>query len=783
MLTSFQEWEKDVVKINGRVMVFLVAAALMVALALGQAPAEAGEAVVHSGSGANVRSGPGTDYALVGITAKGDRLPVLETSGQWVKVRLADGKTGWVAGWLVEVRQTAQAAQPAVAPAATAPAATAQVSREAVVQKAANLRSGPGTSFAQVGSVSPGARLPVLETSGQWVKVRLADGKTGWVAGWLVEVRQTAQTAQPAVAPAATAPAATTQVSREAVVQKAANLRSGPGTSFAQVGSVSPGARLPVLETSGQWVKVRLADGKTGWVAGWLVEVSQVTQTVQPAQPAPQQSLPIPVTQVSREVVIKAGGVNVRSGPGTSHELAATLPQGTRMPLLEVSGHWLKVRLPDNKTGWVAAWLVDVKQVTTGPAPVASTPVHAVVNGSLVYLRGGPGTTHNVVSQVSRGDRLGILERSGDWYKVAATSGTIGWVAGWLVNVDQAEASTPPDNQVEVPLPEMPLPEVPPVPPANGDSGEEGVDTGPDRKDHMAIELENLSVVEDNDRTVVSVTGSHRLNANVFTLKAPDRLIIDISGAEPGDLTENMVIRTNLVTGVRVGLFSSKPAVTRLVLDLTRPVFYEKKFSADGTMLQVDVYVPRMGEHLSGKVIVLDPGHGGRDPGAIGPNGLQEKAVTLDVATRTARILRESGARVILTRETDIFVDLPDRVDISDKAGADIFVSIHINASPNREKDGTSTYFLRDSTGSHRTACDRLARLIQNELVAELGRRDLGVMQANFVVLRTSAPAALAEIAFISNYSEESLMRQDAFRSRSAEAIARAINNYFALQH
>lgn len=281
---------------------------------------------------------------------------------------------------------------------------------------------------------------------------------------------------------------------------------------------------------------------------------------------------------------------------------------------------------------------------------------------------------------------------------------------------------------------------------------------------------------------MVTVTGTHRLNAKVFTLKAPDRLVIDLSGAEPGQLPENMVVRTEVVTGVRSGLFNSEPAITRLVLDLTRPVFYEKKYSADGTTLQVDVYVPRLGENLPGKVIVLDPGHGGRDPGATGPTGLQEKVVNLDVAMRTARILRENGATVMLTRENDTFVDLPDRVAFSDNAGADVFVSIHMNANPNRDKDGTSTYFRRDSTGSHRTACDRLARLIQNELVAELGRRDLGIMQANFAVLRASAPAALAEVAFISNHSEESLMRQDSFRSKSAEAIARAISNYFALQ-
>jgi N-acetylmuramoyl-L-alanine amidase len=672
---------------------FLAAAVVLVFMLLGQAPAEAREAVVKSGGGVNVRGGPGTGYALVGNAAANERLPVLETSGDWVKVRLADGRAGWVAGWLVEVRQTARAV----------PAQSVQA-REAVAQKAVNIRSGPGTSHGLVGSAAPGARLPVLETSGDWVKVRLPDGKTGWAAGWLVQVRQVPLAAQ------------------------------------------APAAR-------------------------------------------PSQSLPVPPIQAIREVVIKSGGVNVRSGPGASHGLVTTLAPGARLPLLEVSGHWVKVRLPDGKTGWVAAWLVNVRQVAAAatPAPAPAIGTQAVVNGSVVYIRGGPGTTHSVVTQVSRGDRLGVLERSGDWYKVSAGN-IVGWVAGWLVHVDRAEASTPeldpapeftPGPPVILPWEQTPqepsVPEnpAPPVTPGSGPETDEPAEEAP---------LKHLEVTEHSDRTVVRIEGSNQLNVNVFTLSSPDRLVVDITGAEPGGLPEQISANTGVVSAVRTGWFSRDPAVTRVVVDLKKQVFFESKVLDSGKTIELTLYVPRPGQHLPGKVIVLDPGHGGKDPGAIGPTGLQEKTVTLDVTLRTAQILRDSGATVILTRESDIFLDLPDRVIMSDAASADIFVSIHMNANPSRDKDGTSTYFRRDSTGSRRASSDLLARMIQTELVADLGRRDIGVLQANFAVLRTQAPAALAEVAFISNYAEESLMRQDSFRDKSAGAIARAINNYFAAQ-
>lgn len=663
--------------------------------------------------------------------------------------------------------------------------------REAVVKSGGiNVRSGPGTSYDIVGNAATQARLPVLETFGQWVKVQLPDGKAGWVAGWLVDVRQSAQT-----------PAQSTPAAREAVVQKTVNVRSGPGTSNSLVGSAAVGAKLPVVETSGDWVKVRLPDNKIGWVAGWLVEVRQVAQAAPAPSSAanPPQSVAVPPTQATREVVIRAGGVNVRSSPGTSQGLVTTLAQGTSLPLLEVSGHWLKVRLPDSKTGWVAAWLVDVKQVAAAPTPTPAPGIgnEAVVNGSVVYIRGGPGTTHNVVTQVSRGDRLGVLERSGDWYKVSAGN-AIGWVAGWLVNVDKAEASTPepeqpteqaPEQAAPVILPweqeqEQPAPgPIPPADPTVPGSGEP-LDNDPEDEptEGDKPQLKHLEVTEHNGRTVIKITGSSRLNANVFTLKAPDRVVIDLTGVGPGDLPEQMTVHNELVTSVRTGWFNQDPAVTRVVMDVKKQAFFESKTADGGKTLELTVYVPKLGQYLPGKVIVLDPGHGGKDPGAIGPTGLQEKVVTLDVALRAAQILRDNGATVIMTRERDVFLDMPDRVAMSDAAGADIFVSIHMNANPNRDRAGTSTYFRRDSTGSQRTACDQLAKMIQNALVADLSRNNLGVLQANFAVLRTQAPAALAEVAFISNYTEESLMRQDSFRNKSAEAIAQGISNYFAAQ-
>ncbi|MTI95168.1 MAG: hypothetical protein FH749_06725 [Firmicutes bacterium] len=181
---------------------------------------------------------------------------------------------------------------------------------------------------------------------------------------------------------------------------------------------------------------------------------------------------------------------------------------------------------------------------------------------------------------------------------------------------------------------------------------------------------------------------------------------------------------------------------------------------------------------LNGRVIALDPGHGGRDPGAVGVTGLQEKEINLDVSLRVADQLRAEGATVIMTRENDVFIPLTQRVSIAQAAGAEVFVSVHANAHPSPQIGGTETYYFRN--GANSNASFKLANLMQSELVGALKLRDIGVKDGSFHVIRqTSMPSALLELAFLSNAHEESLMRTDEFRQNAADAIVRAFKHYF----
>ncbi|MGP1371698.1 MAG: N-acetylmuramoyl-L-alanine amidase [Almyronema sp.] len=173
-------------------------------------------------------------------------------------------------------------------------------------------------------------------------------------------------------------------------------------------------------------------------------------------------------------------------------------------------------------------------------------------------------------------------------------------------------------------------------------------------------------------------------------------------------------------------------------------------------------------------VVTIDPGHGGRDPGAVGRGGLQEKQVIFPISLRVREILEQNGVSVVLTREQDVTLDLEPRVQIAERANADLFVSIHANAiSLSRpEVNGTETYYYSD-------AGLRLARVLHASMLAAGGLNDRGVRQARFYVIRnTSMPAVLLEVGFVTGAQDAPLLADQLWRDQMAQGIANGILQY-----
>ncbi len=295
------------------------------------------------------------------------------------------------------------------------------------------------------------------------------------------------------------------------------------------------------------------------------------------------------------------------------------------------------------------------------------------------------------------------------------------------------------------------------------------------------------------------------------------RLFVDIEGAHYSGAEALDV--GGLVERVRIG---QHPTGVRLALDL-REVAQERIFYLpEPFRLVIDLSSTRsrtLAADGAIRRVVLDPGHGGHDPGALGPKGLQEKDVALDVAHRAAPLIaRELGISALLTRDTDVFVPLDKRVAKANAFGADLFVSIHCNASESAEGHGVMSFVLdaskdvvakrvaaRENAASEEAAqqlasvmsqfldpatlsySERFAQLIQRASLASLRPMhpklvDGGVRRAGFYVLAGARmPAVLFEASFISNPREEELLDTEDYRQRLADSLVNAIRAYKSL--
>ncbi|BBB90841.1 MAG TPA: N-acetylmuramoyl-L-alanine amidase [Methylomusa anaerophila] len=297
-------------------------------------------------------------------------------------------------------------------------------------------------------------------------------------------------------------------------------------------------------------------------------------------------------------------------------------------------------------------------------------------------------------------------------------------------------------------------------------------------------------------RLVVDVAGPVQATASLDSGPA-SRLTVDIKGASAGKIAGTLALDGNIAGDVNIS--SVDPSTSRLIINL--PLRIEESDYKIFTLpndptankpfrVVVDIIKPpplpafHYTPGLSGKIIAIDPGHGGTDPGAIGPGGSQEKTVTLAVALKVKELLEKAGATVYMTRMDDRDVYAPNdgateelnaRVVVGNQNNADIFLDIHANAFQNPNVGGTATYYYRKSLYDK-----LLAQNLQNSVVNVDGLNNRGVNQANFYVLKyTRMPAALVELAFISNPDEEKLLNSPEFQQKIAQGLVDALDSFF----
>jgi len=336
-------------------------------------------------------------------------------------------------------------------------------------------------------------------------------------------------------------------------------------------------------------------------------------------------------------------------------------------------------------------------------------------------------------------------------------------------------------------------------------------------------EIKNIRVHSNQDRVRVVVDATQEVSYKTMVLSSPQRIVVDINGAWVGPtVTRSQLIDSGFASKVRISQFNANTvrvvvetnvgkdayqvfslsggdAAYRVVMDFgqgggqvaasqtptAQPTSSNQGAAADVTApVVVEPVYDSAG--ITGKTIVLDPGHGGSDSGAIGPTGVTEKSITLRVATELRQLLLDAGAKVLMTRTTDVDVapqpatdagELQARCDVANQAKADIFLSIHMDSFSNGSAKGTTGYYY--AKGSQ--AGKRLADYVRQGVIDQIGTTDRGTKSCNFYVVKnTTMPASLVELAFVSNSQEETLMNSTDGIKKAAKGIFNGMSQYFA---
>ncbi|SEK37617.1 N-acetylmuramoyl-L-alanine amidase [Paenibacillus sp. cl141a] len=278
----------------------------------------------------------------------------------------------------------------------------------------------------------------------------------------------------------------------------------------------------------------------------------------------------------------------------------------------------------------------------------------------------------------------------------------------------------------------------------------------------------------------------------ITTLQNPERIVVDFPSTNLGDMGQALsggamgrldTSESPNITDIRYSLFKNDPAQVRIVIELNnvRSVNYEQQTIAGKFILDLSMVnepVPITPVSSGKKIVVIDPGHGGSDPGTTSFSKKPEKIFALALGLKVQALLQqESGIEVIMTRETDIYPTRSERVKLANDLKADVFVSIHgnsVKAAP--QVSGTETYYYQ------RESSKELANLIHHNLIKALGFKDRSVRNGNYQVIReTTMSAVLLEIGFLSNKSEEEAMMSETNQNKAAQAIVDGIKEYLTL--
>lgn len=417
-----------------------------------------------------------------------------------------------------------------------------------------------------------------------------------------------------------------------------------------------------------------------------------------------------------RFVRVTAEDVNIRAGGSTETAVIGQAEYGESFHVLGTADGWYHVRIDATQTGWISAALVSETK-RFGALQDEMETVEATA--SVVNVRGGASLLYEVVGQIQPGTSYPLLQRSGDWAQVRLPSERTGWV-----HTDYVRVAAAPTRDVA--------------------AAERARTGGEPPLASPASNSQNAPTATLRERT--NLRSGPGLNHAVIRVGAAGHVYPIL--AQAGNW-----LQVALADGQRAWVANWLPTLS-------------------GSLATVPVQQTVLDSSLRGRTIVLDPGHGGVDVGAVGRrSGVFEKDLALSVSRQLYNKLQATGAHVVLTRPDDRFVSLADRVFLAESQRADVFLSLHFNTHHDPGLTGSMTFYYSPN-GADR----QLATMIQQELTATLGLPDLGARYGDYYVLReNSQTAVLVELGFLTNAGDEGVAQDLGRQERAAEGLFRAL--------
>ncbi|RFU69368.1 hypothetical protein D0469_09870 [Peribacillus saganii] len=482
---------------------------------------------------------------------------------------------------------------------------------------------------------------------------------------------------------------------------------------------------------------------------------------------------------------VKATTLNIREKPTTASKTVGKLPQGAAVTIQGQQKEWAKISYGKAQSGWVDSTYLTLEKAK----PAAKTKTGYATVNSLNVRQGASGTSKSL-GKISKGTPVTVYSQNGSWLKVTVPSKKwTGWIAKNYIAFSPIPAAKPAVPAAPVPaatfyvtVNSLNLRELPTTSSKVIQSLNKGT----------AVQLTEKKTGWGKVKIANGKTGW--VSLTYLSAKTPvEPVKIPTDGKYITLTSDNDLLKG---PGTDYEVIKIEAAGTRLEKMSVKADWMEVKTAAGVIGWVHSSYIapykdntdkPSGGQALAGKVIVLDPGHGGKDPGTSGkatgalPGSLEEKAtlektVNLQTVNAMAKTLQAAGATVILTRTTDEYLTLLQRVNVSHSQNADVFISVHYNA-PGNKSTGIDTFFYPTHVNEQ-----KLASYVHEELIKSTQMKNRGVKPGNFQVIRDNKkPALLLELGFLSNPDEAKLVKSEEYQQKVAQGVYQGLAKYFSL--